>query len=140
MNTLLQDDLQSLEQPEGKIPVIQHDFSFYSVVYYSLSTRAAVYFLNNPLTGKFKRLEYGHWYMCTALEKLNKIPANEKHLITEELVNEFWYAIREGYNHMLDPNLKNEYDIPRIQNTLKAIRSYIKRIADKGEKNDTNSI
>lgn len=134
MSILLEDNRRALNHPEGNEPVIQHDFDFYSVVYYSFLSREPVFFLKDPQSGLFKKLQYGRWYMCTALEKLQKIPANEKHLITEALVNGFWYAIREGYNHMLDPNLRNEYDTPRIQNNIKAVQSYIKRIAEKGQK------
>lgn len=131
MNGLLEKNRRSLKHPEGKTPVMQHDFDFYSAVYYSLSPIEPVFFLKDPQTGKFNQLQYGQWYMSTALEKLQKIPANEKDLITEDLVNGFWYAIREGYNHGLDPNLIKRYDTPRIRNTIKAVQSYIKRIEAK---------
>lgn len=133
MSLLLDENRRMLDHPESKKPIIQHDFDFYSVVYYDLSSHEPVFFLRDQASGTFKRLPYGRWYMSTALEKLQKIPANEKHLITEELVNGFWYAIREGYNHMLDPNLRNEYDTPRIRNSIKAVQAYIKRIEEKGK-------
>lgn len=131
MSVLLEDDRRSLDHPEGSSLFIQHDFDFYSVCYYKEKSNEPVFFLKNPTSGKFNRLQYGRWYMVTALEKLQKISENEKHLITEELVNGLWYAIREGYNHQLDPNLKREYDTPRIQNNIKAIKAYIDRINQK---------
>lgn len=133
MSVLLEDDRRSLEHMEGLEVFIQHDFDFYSVCYYKGKSNEPVFFLKDQESGKFKQLQYGRWYMGAALGKLKKISANEKHLIDEELVNGFWYAIREGYNHQLDPNLKREYDTPRIQNTIKAVKAYIDRIAQKGK-------
>lgn len=133
MSVFLEDNRRALEHPEGLEIFIQHDFDFYSICYYKEKSNEPVFFLKDPASSKFNRLNYGRWYMVTALEKLQKISANEKHLITEELVNGFWYAIREGYNHQLDSNLKREYDTPRIQNNIKAIKAYIDRIAQKGK-------
>ena len=131
MSVLLNKNRRKLNHQEGKTVFMQHDFDFYSVCYYKEESHLPVFFLKNPDTGEFKQLSYGRWYMVTVVEKLQKIPANEKHLITEELVNGFWHAILEGYNHMLDPNLRQEYDTPRIQNNIKAVNAYIKRIFDR---------
>lgn len=133
MNMLSEDNRRVLEHPEGSEVFIQHDFDFYSVCYYKEKSNEPVFFLKDPETNGFNRLINGYWYMVTALEKLRKIPVHERPLITKELVNRFWYAIREGYNHRLDPNLRRQYDTPRIQNNIKAVQAYIKRIADKEE-------
>lgn len=118
-------------EPDKKV-LIQYDFDFYSCVWYEgENMETPVYFLKNQQTGEFEKLIYTRWYMSIALEKLSRLDASEKLLITKELVYGFWYAIREGYNHMLDPALRNPYDCPRIRNTLSAVRAYIKRIADK---------
>lgn len=67
------------------------------------------------------------WYMTVALEKVDKVTQN-RHLLTAELILLYRWAIREGYNHELDKNLKNKYDYPRNQNTVSGIQAYIKRI------------
>lgn len=107
---------------------IQHDYDFYSTVYYTDNHSEPVFYLKNNSTGEFERLSYGRSYMVVALEKLQKLSPEEKAQIDKELVNNFWWAIREGYNHMLDPNLRREYDTPRIKNTLNAVRLYIDKI------------
>ena len=71
--------------------------------------------------------------MVTVLEKFQKFPPEEIRLIDKKLVYDFWWAIREGYNHMLDPALKQAYDCPRIQNTVKAVQAYVKRICERSE-------
>lgn len=93
----------------------------------------------NPLKGKggtvtFKHgpsepFEYGDydWYIIVALEKADKLTA-DRHLLTQELIMRYRWAIREGYNHQLDPNLKKQYDYPRNQNTIKGILGYIAKI------------
>lgn len=113
---------------------IQHDYDFYSTVYYADNHSEPVFYLKNNSTGEFERLSYGRSYMVVALEKLQKLSPEEKARIDKELVNNFWWAIREGFNHMLDPNLKREYDTPRIQNTLKAVKSYIDKIVAASKK------
>lgn len=123
---------RKLPHEPGKEVFIQHDYDFYSCVYYKEDkTDEPIFFLKNQQTGEFERLPYTHWYMVTAFEKLRKLPPDEIRLIDKTLVNDFWYAIREGYNHMLDPALRSPYDCPRIRNTLNAVRAYIKRIAEK---------
>lgn len=136
MSVFLEENRRKLNHPEGKTVCIQHDFDFYSVSWYKEESHLPVFFLKNPDTGEFKQLSYGRWYMVVVMEKLQKIPANEWHLITEDIVNGFWYAIREGYNHMLDPNLKREYDTPRIKNSIGAVKSYMKRIEEKGRRQE----
>lgn len=67
------------------------------------------------------------WYMSVALEKSDKVK-NDRHLLTSELLLQYRWAIREGYNHQLDSALKNKYDHPKNQNTLDGIHVYINRI------------
>ncbi|NJM80982.1 MAG: hypothetical protein HC854_17710 [Flavobacterium sp.] len=67
------------------------------------------------------------WYMTVALEKIDKI-TQERHLLTSEIILNYRWAIREGYNHQLDSSLKNQYDYPRNQNTVKGVLGYIERI------------
>ena len=113
--------------PDRKV-FIQHDYDFYSTVYYTDNHSEPVFYLKNNSTGEFERLSYGRSYMVVALGKLHKLSPEEKAQIDKDLVNNFWWAIREGYNHMLDPNLKREYDTPRIKNTINAVRLYIDKI------------
>ena len=67
------------------------------------------------------------WYILVALEKADKVKI-DRHLLTKALILRYRWAIREGYNHQLDPALKNRYDYPRNQNTIKGIEGYIARI------------
>lgn len=126
-----------LPHEPGKEIFIQHDFDFYSCVYYKEDkTDEPVFFLKNQQTGEFEQLHYTHWYMVTVFEKLRQFPASEIQLIDQKLVNDFWWAVREGYNHMLDPALRNPYDCPRIRNTIKAVQAYVKRICERSEARD----
>lgn len=67
------------------------------------------------------------WYMVVAIEKADKVKV-DRNLLTSELLLSYRWAIREGYQHELDPALKNHYDYPRNQNTIKGIQGYIDRI------------
>lgn len=67
------------------------------------------------------------WYMSIALEKSDKVK-EDRHLLTADLLISYRWAIREGYNHQLDSNLRNRYDEPRNQNTIKGIKGYIAKI------------
>lgn len=67
------------------------------------------------------------WYLTVALEKSDKVTV-DRNLLTRELLLGYRWAIREGYQHQLDPNLRNEYDYPRNQNTIAGIRGYIEKI------------
>ena len=73
------------------------------------------------------------WYITVALEKADKVKV-DRHLLTQELLLQYRWAIREGFNHMLDPNLRNQYDYPRNQNTINGIKGYIKKIQEKSDK------
>lgn len=77
------------------------------------------------------------WYMIVALEKAEKV-TTDRHLLTSELLLSYRWAIREGYNHTLDPALKNRWDYPRNQNTIKGIQGYIERIKKLSEKEYEN--
>lgn len=70
------------------------------------------------------------WYMVIALEKSDKVKEDRTQL-TADLIISYRWAIREGFNHQLDPNLKNRYDEPRNRNTIKGIKSYIDNIKKK---------
>lgn len=67
------------------------------------------------------------WYIVVAIEKADKLKT-DRHLLTSELLLKYRWAIREGYQHQLDSSLKNRYDYPRNQNTIKGILGYIERI------------
>lgn len=67
------------------------------------------------------------WYMSVALEKSDKV-TEDRHLLTAELLISYRLAIREGFNHMLDPHLRNRYDEPRNRNTVQGIKNYINKI------------
>lgn len=82
--------------------------------------------LKQPKPVVYEKAEYD-WYMTVALEKVDKV-TQDRHLLTSELILGYRWAIREGYNHQLDTALKNRYDYPRNQNTVKGIQGYINRI------------
>ena len=71
--------------------------------------------------------EANDWYMTVALSKTDKI-TQDRHLLTYDLIINYRWAIREGFNHLLDPALKSRFDHPRNQNTVKGIQRYIERI------------
>jgi len=82
--------------------------------------------LKQPNEVVYKKAEYD-WYMTVALEKVDKV-TQDRHLLTAELILGYRWAIREGYNHQLDSALRNQYDYPRNQNTVKGIQGYVDRI------------
>lgn len=84
--------------------------------------------LRNPEV-VYKKESYD-WQIIVALEKIDLIK-EDRHLITSDLILSYRWAIREGFGHMLDPHLKNQYDRPRNRNTIKGVQSYINRIEDK---------
>lgn len=77
----------------------------------------------------YEKPEYD-WYITVALEKVDKV-TQDRHLLTSELIMNYRWAIREGYNHQLDPALRNRYDYPRNRNTVEGIKSYVKLIESK---------
>ena len=79
-----------------------------------------------PEPKEFKVHDYD-WYITVALEKAEMLK-EDRHLLTYDLIVAYRNAIREGYNHELDPFLKNKYDFPRNRNTIKGIEGYIKRM------------
>ena len=88
----------------------------------------------------YEKPEYD-WYMQVALEKSDQVK-EDRHLLTADLLLGYRWAIREGYNHMLDPALRNQYDYPRNRNTIKDIQGYIDRIkkASDAEMEEINNI
>lgn len=82
--------------------------------------------LKQPKPVVYEKEEYD-WYMTVALEKVDKV-TQDRHLLTAELILGYRWAIREGYNHELDSALRNQYDYPRNQNTVKGIQGYVDRI------------
>lgn len=95
--------------------------------------------LKQPKPVVYEKAEYD-WYMTVALEKVDKV-TRDRHLLTAELILGYRWAIREGYNHQLDSALKNQYDYPRNQNTVKGIQGYVDRIkkASDAEMASTNA-
>lgn len=81
---------------------------------------------SKPELQAYKQHDYD-WYMVIALEKSDKVK-DERHLLTADLLISYRWAIREGYNHQLDPNLRNRYDEPRNRNTVQGIKNYIDKI------------
>jgi hypothetical protein len=81
---------------------------------------------SKPELQGYKQRDYD-WYMVIALEKSDKVK-DERHLLTADLLISYRWAIREGYNHQLDPNLRNSYDEPRNRNTVQGIKNYIAKI------------
>lgn len=84
-----------------------------------------------PKTYVYNKPAYD-WYMAVALEKSDQVK-EDRHLLTSDLLIEYRWAIREGYNHELDPALKRDYDYPRNRNTVKGIQGYIDRIKKASE-------
>lgn len=82
--------------------------------------------LKQPKPVVYEKAEYD-WYMTVALEKVDKV-TQDRHLLTADLILGYRWAIREGYNHQLDTTLRNQYDYPRNQNTVKGIQGYVDRI------------
>lgn len=72
------------------------------------------------------------WYIIVALEKADKVK-EDRHLLTSSLLLQYRNAIREGYQHQLDPNLENKWAYPRNKNTISGIQSYINRIFKKAD-------
>lgn len=72
------------------------------------------------------------WYTIVALEKSDRVTV-DRHLLTRELLLQYRWAIREGYQHQLDPSLRNQYDYPKNKNTVAGIKSYIENIKIKSK-------
>ena len=133
---MVNDSKRPLPHEEGKEVLIQHDYDFASTVYYK-GANFPVFFLKDD-SGAFTRIHApGHqdWYMIVAISKLNNITA-DRHLITPELVLHYRWAIREGYNHQLDPRLRNAYDNPNNRNTIAGVKGYIEKILKASTIND----
>lgn len=79
-----------------------------------------------PESKVYKKHKYD-WYMQVALEKSDMVQ-QDRHLLTYELIVSYRWAIREGYNHCLDPALNAQYAYPRNRNTIAGMRAYIARI------------
>lgn len=81
---------------------------------------------NYPTPVKFEKAEYD-WYIMVALEKADKVKV-DRHLLSSGLLLKYRWAIREGYNHSLDPNLNQRWAHPRNKYTVQGIQGYIDRI------------
>lgn len=77
----------------------------------------------------YKQHDYD-WYMTVALGKVDNV-VKDRHLLTAEVIIGYRNAIREGFNHMLDPHLRNRYDYPRNRNTVQGIIKYTEGIFKK---------
>lgn len=82
--------------------------------------------LKKPKPFIYQKKEWD-WYMSVALDKIDKVK-EDRQLLTSDLILSYRWAIREGFNHQLDPALQNQYDYPRNRNTVKGIQGYIDRI------------
>ncbi|WP_372934963.1 hypothetical protein [Mariniphaga sediminis] len=90
----------------------------------------------HPEPSTYEVREYD-WYILIAIEKAEKVKEN-RHLLTRDLLLSYRWAIREGFNHMLDPHLKNRWDAPRNRNTIEGIMGYIARIKKASDKEMEN--
>ena len=82
---------------------------------------------NKPYT-----IQRHDWYMNVVIEKADKVK-EDRHLLTRELLLSYRWAIREGFNHQLDPHLKNRWDHPRNRNTIAGIQGYVDNIKAKSD-------
>jgi len=105
---------------------------FYSIQYDAMFSKSGIVTFKFPEQSDFPKMDYD-WYIIVALEKADKVSV-DRHLLTKELIVSYRWAIREGYQHQLDGNLKREYDYPRNQNTIKGIQGYIDKIKKLSEK------
>lgn len=90
---------------------------------FTLVEKITFYF---PKETVYQKADYD-WYMTVALEKVDKV-TEDRHLLTADLIIGYRNAIREAYQHMLDPHLLGSYDHPRNRNTVKGIKSYINKM------------
>jgi len=99
---------------------------FYTIQYDAFPCIQGTITFHYPDLTEFIKHDYD-WYIIVALEKADKVKS-DRHLLTRELILEYRWAIREGFRHGLDPDLKCKFDHPRNQNTIKGIQGYINRI------------
>lgn len=105
---------------------LKHETDFYIRTKEELMSKEAKITFKHPTPSEFPQYDYD-WYLTVALEKANKITV-DRHLLTRELLLGYRWAIREGYQHQLDPSLKRQYDYPNNRNTIQGIQGYIDRI------------
>lgn len=105
---------------------LKHETDFYIRTRESIIAKEAKITFKHPAPSEFPQQEYD-WYLTVALEKADKV-SGDRHLLTRELLLSYRWAIREGYNHQLDPSLKNRFDYPSNRNSIKGIQGYIDRI------------
>jgi hypothetical protein len=130
--------MRQLEHDNQSGVYSQIDRDYYSKVNYNDKKFGNPTFFIRDESGKFKRYptdDYPRmdWYLVVAIEKCDKIKDNRQ-FINYELIGSYRLAIREGYNHQLDPNLKKEFDYPRNQNTILGVESYIALIKQRSDK------
>ncbi|AIM37359.1 hypothetical protein KO02_12145 [Sphingobacterium sp. ML3W] len=106
-----------------------HETDFYTAQWDLLAPDKGriIKFKNEPK--EYQSPQYD-WYMSVALEKADKVKV-DRYLLTSSLLLMYRNAIREGYQHQLDPNLINKWDYPRNKNTIAGIQGYIDRIFKK---------
>lgn len=73
------------------------------------------------------------WYIHVAIEKCKKLKEDRDQL-TFELIMAYRSAIREAYQHDLDPAVRCKWDHPRNRNNIKGIKSFIQKIESKQPK------
>ena len=103
-----------------------HETDFYIRTMELITSKVAKVIFKHPTPSEFLQQEYD-WYLTVALEKADKVSA-DRNLLSRELLLGYRWAIREGYQHQLDPNLKHRFDYPNNRNTIKGIQGYIDRI------------
>jgi len=106
--------------------LLKQETDFYIRTKEELMAKVAKITFKHPTPSEFPQHEYD-WYLTVALEKADKVSV-DRHLLTRDLLLNYRWAIREGYNHQLDPSLKNRFDYPNNRNSIKGIQGYIDRI------------
>ena len=116
--------------------MVNRETDFYTLTSEKLASDEATITFKHP-SGSAPFPRYKHdWYIIVALEKADKVIV-DRHLLTRELILNYRWAIREGYQHQFDPALRREYDYPRNRNTIAGIQSYIERIKKASEQNES---
>ena len=99
---------------------------FYTIQYDAFPCVEGTITFFNPERTEFRKHDYD-WYIIVALAKADQV-IEDRHLLTRDLILGYRWAIREGYNHELDPAMKRKYDHPRNRNTIEGIKGYIEKI------------
>lgn len=107
------------------------DKDFYKKHTDDILTGESIITFKHPEPSEFAQLKYD-WYILVALEKADQV-VQDRHLLTKSLLLQYRWAIREAYQHQLDPTMTSAWSHPRNRNTIKGIQSYIDNIKKKSE-------